>query len=260
MSAREHAAAACSSERDILPIVRRSHEIRSITCSAKKPMQIYITKDGNQTGPFTEEQTRGMISAGMISHDDLAWIEGAADWKPLSAVLGISPPLPRIPRSASSVLAGQPLSKSSDGPTGVGGWLVLFCVVLTILDPLNLLVQMVSEWGRAFRIFSTIKYVFIWENVGLSAIVIYGFIVGCMIWSGSQRGRAIARRFLLYRLFGFIGVEVIAIQFMSDLPSEVLTARIGWMVRRLFGEGVHFAIWWFYFKKSKRVRNTYGHE
>ncbi|MBP8961976.1 MAG: DUF2569 family protein [Opitutaceae bacterium] len=225
-------------------------------------MQIYITKNGNQTGPFTEEQTRGMISAGMISHDDLAWIEGAADWKPLSVVLGISQP-PPIPNSAPSVVPGQPLIKSSDGPTGVGGWLVFFCVGLTILGPLFSFGQMVSGWEQAepaFSRFPTIKSVLMWENLGSTAILIYGFIVGCMIWSGSPQGRAIARRFLLIRLFGFIAVEVIAILIMGDLPSEVVTAGMGGVVGALFREGVYFTIWWFYFKKSKRVRNTYGHE
>jgi len=43
MSAREQAAAACSSERDILPFVGRSHEIRSITCSTMENRTLFIT-------------------------------------------------------------------------------------------------------------------------------------------------------------------------------------------------------------------------
>lgn len=225
-------------------------------------MQIYITKNGNQTGPFTEEQTRSMISAGMISHDDLAWIEGVPDWKPLYTVLGVSQP-PPPPVSTFSAPAAQTLTKSSDGPTGVGGWLVFFCVGLTILSPLFSLGQMVSGWEEAepaFSRFPTIKSVLIWENLGSIAILIYGFIVGCMIWSGSPQGRNIARRFLLIRLFGFIGVEVVALLIMGDLPSEVVAAGIGGVVGALFREGVYFTIWWLYFKKSKRVRNTYGYQ
>lgn len=226
-------------------------------------MQIYITKNGNQTGPFTEEQVRSMISADMISHDDLAWIEGAPDWTPLSTILGISPSPPPIPNLVSSVRAEQPLNKLSDGPTGIGGWLVFFCVGLTILSPLFSLAQMVGGWEQAepaFSRFPTIKSVLIWENLGTSVILIYAFIVGCMIWSGNPQGRAIARRFLLIRLFGFIGIEIIAIVMIRDLPSEIITAGIGGVVGALFREGLYFTLWWFYFKKSKRVRNTYGHE
>jgi len=227
-----------------------------------KPMQIYITKNGNQTGPYTEEQTRGMILSGMISHDDLAWIEGNPDWKPITTVLGMTPPPPPIPSSTSSMQAEQPLSKTSYGPTGVGGWLVFFCVGLTILGPLFSLGQMGNGWEQAqpaFSRFPAIKSVLIWEYLGSSAILIYGFIVGCMIWSGSSQGRAIARRFLLIRLFGFIGVEVIAINMMVGLPSDVTTAGIVGVGGALIREVVYFIIWWLYFKMSKRVRNTYGH-
>lgn len=225
-------------------------------------MQIYITKNGNQTGPFTEEQTRGMIAAGMISHDDLAWIEGSPDWKPLNTVLGVSQPPPH-PASTIPAPLAHTLTNSSDGPTGVGGWLVFFCVGLTILSPLFSLGQMVNGWEQskpAFSSFPTIKSALIWENLGSVAILIYGFIVGCMIWSGSSEGRNIARRFLLIRFFGFIGVEVVAILIMGDLPSQMVSAGIGGVVGAIFREGVYFAIWWLYFNKSKRVRNTYGNQ
>src|SRR6476646_4200612 len=99
-------------------------------------MQIYIAKNGSQTGPFTEEQTRGMVSAGSHSPDDLAWIEGAADWQPLHSILGISQP---PPISNPPVQASHGPSITNDGPTGVGGWLVFFCVGLTILSPLVVL-------------------------------------------------------------------------------------------------------------------------
>jgi len=223
-------------------------------------MQIFIAKNGNQTGPFTEEQARSMISAGMISHDDLAWTDGASDWRPLHTVLGLLQP-PPIPNPTFSASTAPTTSLPNNGPKGVGGWLVFFCIGLTILGPLFSLGQMVSGWEQAqpaFSRFPTIKSVLIWENLGSSALLIYGFIVGCMIWSGSPQGRHIARRFLLIRLFGFIGVELVALLMMSSLPSEVVAGGIGGVVGALFREGVYFTIWWLYFKKSKRVRNTYG--
>lgn len=226
-------------------------------------MQIYITKNGNQTGPFTEEQTRGMILSGMISHDDLACIEGNPDWKPITTILGMSPQPPPIPSSASSPQTEQSSSKTTSGPTGVGGWLVFFCVGLTILGPLFSLGQMGNGWEQAqpaFSRFPAIKSVLICEYLGSTAILIYGFIVGCMIWSGSSKGRVIARRFLLIRLFGSIVFEVIAINMMVRwLPLEIARAGTVGMIGALIREVVYFTIWWLYFKMSKRVRNTYGH-
>ena len=44
---------------------------------------------------------------------------------------------------------------------------------------------------------------------------------------------------------------------MGDMPSQVFTTVIGATVGAVFREIIYFLIWWFYFKKSKRVRNTY---
>lgn len=187
-------------------------------------MEIYIARNGKQTGPFTEEQTRQMLSAGMLSRDDSAWTDGAADWQPLSLILGLSQP-PPIP-TASRLVSPTP-TVAIDGPQGIGGWLVLFCVGLTILGPLRSLVEMYTTWIQsqsAFDRFPMIKTVIIWENFGSIVLLIYGFIVGCLIWSGNPQGRKIARRFLLIRLFGFIGIEIIALIMMSDLPKEVIEA------------------------------------
>jgi len=203
-----------------------------------------------------------MISAGMISHDELAWIDGASDWRPLHTVLGLSQP-PPIPKPTFSASTGLTTAIPRSGPKGVGGWLVFFCVGLTILAPPSTLGLMAIAWDLAqpaLSKFPTIKSALILDNLASSAILIYGFIVGCIIWSGSPQGRDIARRFLLIRLFVFIGLAVVALLIMGDLPSEVIAGKIGGVVVALFREGVYFTIWWLYFKKSKRIRNTYGYE
>ena len=48
---------------------------------------IYIFKDGQQLGPFSENDLRIATHEGRISHGDLAWKEGISDWVPLSSIL-----------------------------------------------------------------------------------------------------------------------------------------------------------------------------
>lgn len=147
------------------------------------------------------------------------------------------------------------------GPKGVGGWLLLFCVGLTIPGPLYTLGQISINWEQAqpvFAQFPSLKTAVMWENAGSIALVIYGFVVGCMIWSGNPNGREIAKKFLLIRLFGFIGIEFIAVVLMVGMPSEVVASAIGAAVGAVFGNSIWFLIWWLYFKKSRRVRNTYA--
>ena len=50
-------------------------------------MNIYLYKDGQQLGPFTESEARAHLSTGSVSGADLAWAEGNSDWQPLSTIL-----------------------------------------------------------------------------------------------------------------------------------------------------------------------------
>jgi hypothetical protein len=47
----------------------------------------YITRDGGQLGPFTENELRSKIEAGEISGSDQAWTEGLTGWLPLGEIL-----------------------------------------------------------------------------------------------------------------------------------------------------------------------------
>ena len=224
---------------------------------------IYIYQNEKQEGPFSEEQIAQMLEAGDLSYISLAWREGLPDWKPLNTLINNTelskdrdsspspPPLPDIKKEEVKV----------NGPKGVGGWLVLFCVALTILGPLISIGQMMNSWEQAqpaFDRFPILRTAVIWENFGSVALLIYGFIVGCIIWSGSPNGRAVAKTYLLVRLFGSIGIGFITLVIMGDMPSEMGAAVMGAAVGAGFRDVIYFLIWWFYFKKSKRVRNTYG--
>jgi hypothetical protein len=224
--------------------------------------QYYIAKNGNRSGPFSQEQIQGMLSSSVISLDDLVWHEGQSDWKPLSALFGPSQPPPIRATGVANTIPSATTATVLDGPKGQGGWLVFFCVALTILGPLFSIGQMVAAWEQsepAFGRFPSIKSAMILENFGLAALLIYGFILGCIIWGGNPKGKRLAKQYLLIRLFGFFGIELVALMIIADLPSQVLAAGVGAVIGAGFREILFFLIWWFYFKKSKRVRNTYGH-
>lgn len=64
-------------------------------------MQIHITKDGRQFGPYTEDQLAAYLKGGQIGYDDLAWVDGLTDWQPLRKICippaGTPPPPPASP-------------------------------------------------------------------------------------------------------------------------------------------------------------------
>ncbi len=59
-------------------------------------MNITITRDGQQYGPYTVDEVRGYLATGQLSYSDLAFREGGTQWLPLSTVLGVAPPRPAL--------------------------------------------------------------------------------------------------------------------------------------------------------------------
>ena len=54
-------------------------------------MEIYILRDGKETGPYSEEDTQRMLKQGDVRITDPAWKKGMAEWIPLHSVLYPAP-------------------------------------------------------------------------------------------------------------------------------------------------------------------------
>lgn len=48
---------------------------------------VYLTRDGQQLGPYTHDQLRDMLASGEATADSLCWHEGLAEWSPLAEAL-----------------------------------------------------------------------------------------------------------------------------------------------------------------------------
>jgi hypothetical protein len=60
-------------------------------------MEIYIARDGNETGPYTQDQIESLHRTGMLQLNDFVWHDGMPDWEPLHRFLGVRPPTPVPP-------------------------------------------------------------------------------------------------------------------------------------------------------------------
>lgn len=233
--------------------------------------EIHLAKGGCQLGPFSKEQIESMISAGMISADDMAWKQGATDWEPLGVMLGTHQshrevqPEPPLPNPQSNP-APDPLGQTKEGPRGIGGWLTFFCIGLVVGSPLKALPSILDSLDSLRRIdgiataSASLKLAIEFEVCGIALLTVYGIVAGCIIWSGSPEGRKIARQFLVIRFLGLIAVELVTVLLMRGLPDKVFGEVIGSVTAQIVAAGILTAAWWAYFRKSKRVRNTYGPE
>lgn len=178
-------------------------------------------------------------------------IPGASEICPLcgrEATLKLDPP-PAIPAAvpATAVAPGQiqwPVEPAVIRPPmrrpdlkGVGGWLLFFCISLTLLTPLLTLVIM---WSSNFGP----------EGMIDLALTAFGVVVGIMIWN--VHPRAFLLLWIFFGLMALLLVLGIAASFISSeeqSPNQIVP---------LFRGLIYIIVWFLYFKKSDRVQATFG--
>jgi hypothetical protein len=80
-------------------------------------MNIFILRDGEQTGPFNEQAVQDMISRGATRLKDLAWRKGLPAWLPLGEVLNPGSQKPSDPPPAVQLSGVRMASESAGLPT-----------------------------------------------------------------------------------------------------------------------------------------------
>jgi uncharacterized membrane protein len=93
--------------------VTRAHFSDSLWAANKEnSMQIYIHRNNEQLGPFTEAEVRAQLAAGTISPQDNVWWQGQPGWIPLAQSSLMAPATPGLtPPPAQVGFAPQPTSK-----------------------------------------------------------------------------------------------------------------------------------------------------
>jgi hypothetical protein len=72
-------------------------------------MQIFLSKDGQQDGPFSLDQIKGQIRSNLLLMSTPAWVEGWEDWKAVADIPGlIDPPTTITPVSRRLTQAYRP--------------------------------------------------------------------------------------------------------------------------------------------------------
>lgn len=261
-------------------------------------MSWYYSRAGQSKGPVEDPEFDRLVATGEIAPLDLVWRDGMPGWLPLAEVrpapvAAASEPAATavcqacqrtfpadlvVPVAGALVCAdcksrqlqklretgtGIPAPGVTEGPRGVGGWLLFFCIGLTILGPLASIASMFGQWNAAAPAFDRmpgLRTVMLVESVGMSILVLVVFVVGILIWSGRPDGRTLARKLLIGRVVWVVLVEGVALFLLRDASSAAFAGAIGAVTGVLFRELIYFAVWWRYFKKSVRVANTYGPE
>ena len=95
-------------------------------------MEVWIGRDGERHGPYTEADIRQWLASGEVSPADLGWYEGLADWQPLSVLF---PPAQPEPAEAPHVpplpaTNGRALEDVASFWKRVGAWVLDYLILL----------------------------------------------------------------------------------------------------------------------------------
>jgi hypothetical protein len=141
----------------------------------------------------------------------------------------------------------------------VGGWLLFFCLVLSVLSPLATLVAFLKTYKETSLFFPRFPrlMVIIDIDVLLSlCLMTFSIYAGVWLWRVRPGAVSMAKRYL----FCFLGYQAIAsvLPFFAGLPPEANAAMLSGVGKDFFKGVVFFAVWYAYLSSSKRVRETYG--
>jgi len=132
---------------------------------------------------------------------------------------------------------------------GVGGWLLLFCILLTIINPIvSIGLSLRSVWliSGIELPFSGIGFVIALDPIVAIALTLFGCSVGIKLWKVKLGAVAEAQQYLRYVFTWAVFRGVV----LAKVDPGVWHMTLGMLLGYL--------IWSTYLKKSKRVKATYG--
>ena len=164
--------------------------------------EIYLTQEGEQTGPFSLEDLQGMLSQGQCTMENPAWINGWDDWGTLADVPGLNIPLAKKPigkrikrrqpvRSAQNVVAQQSSSVPNYTPVSVGNWMLTFLLVCIPLVGLVMLFVWAFGSNTPVSKANWAKAALIWTLIAtILYIIIFVLIFGLIFAAGAAAAGA----------------------------------------------------------------------
>lgn len=130
---------------------------------------------------------------------------------------------------------------------GVGGWLLLFVIILTFITPAYLLFDVIAN--PSFYSFSSGVYD-LSSIIWVFGIAIWSIVIGISLWNRKEKAVIWAKEFLIVSLV--LGVFFIFFSFDLYTSEEQDLLFV-----ELFRSIIFFVIWFSYLNASERVKNTF---
>jgi hypothetical protein len=152
--------------------------------------------------------------------------------------------------SSASSLSGSIASsfRPKETAEGVGGWLLLFCVLQCIVWP----VEALRFFGEALRSYQPGELVItlLAGLLNLLLILPLALTSGIMLWKRRAKGLTVLKIYFVMQLILAV-ISFLADEMRGSLSNDTYDFLcLLWILTVI--------AWWLYFRKSIRVKNTYG--
>jgi hypothetical protein len=151
------------------------------------------------------------------------------------------------------------LRKTQTELYGVKGWLLLLCLLLTVLDPLVVLTGLFTQTQGASSTFDLHAGVFrliVVQGVLAIALAVFSMYAGLSLWKITPNAVRMARYYLITEAaFSFVPFFLPAFLGVSD-GSQKGTAML--YLLNALATTAYASAWYTYLSRSRRVRTTYS--
>jgi hypothetical protein len=138
---------------------------------------------------------------------------------------------------------------------GVQGWLILFCLVLTVIAPCSCLFHLAHTLPLLMRTHDPRRQI-LWTVFVVMYLAIAGvaFVTGIRLWLVRRGAVRMAKLWLLMNLCLNVSYFFLWLILFSHTRTDSV-AKVAW--DHIVGPLVPFFLWNTYLEHSKRVRDTY---
>ncbi len=153
----------------------------------------------------------------------------------------------------------QPPTVSKTRYKGVKGWLLFFCIGLTILAPIYAIKSVQAlyrELSQYFDQFPRLRVITDIETILIICIMVFSISAGVGLWKIRPGAVRMAKIYLLCNLAFQIIAAILLL--LAGFPAEANKAMLPVLIRGSLTGILYVLIWYLYLNKSKRVKATYA--
>lgn len=171
---------------------------------------------------------------------------------------GQAGPVPAVPAGEEPLSRSKAFVPSDPAAVKVGGWLMLFCITLVLVNPIQLLGGLLStdlrDTAVVFDQFPFLAVLGIVESVGDVLLAMFSIYAGVQLLGRKRNAVRTAKLFLI------VGVTYTLISYaltVAAVPQSMRAEVVSDLSRGLGRPLVYAGIWFTYLSRSKRVRETF---